>query len=573
MKKIITVMLMLALMLALTAPAVADIQAPNLETASIWAVDAINEAVDKGFVHPFLQNRYRDNITRSQFCQIAVAYIEYATGRAIDLHLLERGLSRDLNAFTDTNIDYVLAAYALGIVQGEGNNSFSPSRFITRQEAAVMLTRVCRFIGAEEPDKAGLEPLADDGLIASWARDGVDYVRAQGIMSGVGGSRFDPQGWYTREQSIITFNRVDLVAPPPNATGLLDVAFRPWHLRGENIPRIDGSVFGLRAAFSSSDYGTIGTHMRPSTFNARPGDEYFDVYSNTIRYFGTEGFEAVFNRDTTSSAPGGYFGIRSDGKWLLNEVLVLFESEVVYTREAKIQASNDGTTWVDLWIGELTTTRLPIGSRAEVADRHVIGIQLLYPQNAGAFHQFRFVTDERVTGVNFYGVEDFYSILNFSDINPNYPARDGTYARDQEITFLELMNEIRAQRGLAPNVWLDLLATAAKSHTECMRNNRYFSHSCIYGHGGGPGDRAVAAGWPWHEANASEILYQGGSSAYAATDAYRRSPRGHGAIWNSPPWYYIGPGTQGGTWTVKYGSPETIPTRTQLRDEFIARQP
>ena len=50
-----------------------------------------------------------------------------ATGKKIDAILAEQGLSRSPNAFTDTNDSDILAAYALGITKGTGNNQFSPS--------------------------------------------------------------------------------------------------------------------------------------------------------------------------------------------------------------------------------------------------------------------------------------------------------------------------------------------------------------------------------------------------------------------------------------------------------------
>ena len=49
---------------------------------------------------------------------------------------------------------------------------------------------------------------ADNASIASWAITGVGKVQAAQIMGGIGNNLFSPQGSYTREQSIVTILRL-----------------------------------------------------------------------------------------------------------------------------------------------------------------------------------------------------------------------------------------------------------------------------------------------------------------------------------------------------------------------------
>ena len=49
---------------------------------------------------------------------------------------------------------------------------------------------------------------ADNNLISSWAVYGVGQMQASGIMGGVGNNNFAPRGQYTREQSIISLLRL-----------------------------------------------------------------------------------------------------------------------------------------------------------------------------------------------------------------------------------------------------------------------------------------------------------------------------------------------------------------------------
>ena len=66
-----------------------------------------------------------------------------------------------------------------------------------------------RLIGViEAPMRNHPATFADGDSISSWAVDYVGQMRLFGIMGGVGGNRFDPHGRYTREQSIVTMLRV-----------------------------------------------------------------------------------------------------------------------------------------------------------------------------------------------------------------------------------------------------------------------------------------------------------------------------------------------------------------------------
>ena len=107
--------------------------------------------------------------------------------------------------FDDTTDPEAKLANALGFVAGVGNNKFNPTGKITRQEAATMLMRIGQEYGLEPTS----DPVAFSDVAAdSWAKAGIDYVSALGIMSGIGGNKFDPNGLYTYEQTILTVLRL-----------------------------------------------------------------------------------------------------------------------------------------------------------------------------------------------------------------------------------------------------------------------------------------------------------------------------------------------------------------------------
>jgi alpha-tubulin suppressor-like RCC1 family protein len=178
-----------------------------LDTASTWAREGLTASIAKGFVPSDLQNNYQSVITRAEFCRLAVQWVEYKTGKSIDTVMAERGVSRNPNAFTDTNDQNILAAFALGITSGIGNNQFNPNGSFTREQAAGMILNVGKVVGMTTTNipQSGF---ADMGEVLPFCVDGVNFVRANGIMGGTGGNNFGPKIPYTREQSILTFNNI-----------------------------------------------------------------------------------------------------------------------------------------------------------------------------------------------------------------------------------------------------------------------------------------------------------------------------------------------------------------------------
>jgi len=206
MKKILPFVLALTFIIITSAPS-ASYASSSLITASAWARDGIRDAISKGFVPPDLQKNYRDAIDRSEFCRLAVKWLEYITGTDIDAYLSAYGLTREPGAFTDTGDPDILAAFALGVTNGTGNKTFTPKGLITREQAATMIRNACRAAGVDVGDvsPAGF---ADIGTVSRWAVDGVNFCRNSGIMAGTGNNNFSPLALYTVEQSIITFNNI-----------------------------------------------------------------------------------------------------------------------------------------------------------------------------------------------------------------------------------------------------------------------------------------------------------------------------------------------------------------------------
>ena len=169
------------------------------DTPSSWAAEAITRADSLGLIPSSLNGNYTQNITRAEFCALAVPVYEKLTGTEIT----------QLRDFTDTTDINVRKIGGVNIVSGTGNGAFNPDGEITRQEAAVILSNLMSAMAEPLPES---EPtFADNAQIDTWAMDAVGRVQKAGIMSGTGNNNFNPKGdagRYTREQSIITIVKV-----------------------------------------------------------------------------------------------------------------------------------------------------------------------------------------------------------------------------------------------------------------------------------------------------------------------------------------------------------------------------
>jgi len=77
-------------------------------------------------------------VTRAEFAKIAVVLYEKLSGKIAK--------PSKINPFADTDDEYALKAYNLGITAGTSSTTFSPENAVNRLEAAVMLTRTLKCV-------------------------------------------------------------------------------------------------------------------------------------------------------------------------------------------------------------------------------------------------------------------------------------------------------------------------------------------------------------------------------------------------------------------------------------------
>lgn len=186
--------------------------APTDKEVDAWALDEVKTAVENALVPAELQNIYRENITREDFAILLTSFLETYYDKSISEIVLDKtGKTIDnfINEypFDDAFSKEIIGSYALGFINGDGAGSFNPCDYITRQDAAALLNRLADFVGKE---LSQIEPtaMADFDYVSSYAKDSVKFVQAIKVMNGTGGGKFSPLGYYTRQQAIVTMNRL-----------------------------------------------------------------------------------------------------------------------------------------------------------------------------------------------------------------------------------------------------------------------------------------------------------------------------------------------------------------------------
>lgn len=173
------------------------------DVVSGWAVEPVNASVDKNVYSETVGEAHNynltENITRAEFADIIMNLYFEMSGK--DTVSWSGGSAFVDVSSNDTYYKPIMAAYTLGIVKGTTTTTFSPNSLVKRQDAAVMLARVYEVLGGKIPAVSSTS-FADNGQIKDYAKSAVAFMTSKGILNGVGGNRFNPNGPATVEQTL-----------------------------------------------------------------------------------------------------------------------------------------------------------------------------------------------------------------------------------------------------------------------------------------------------------------------------------------------------------------------------------
>lgn len=121
-------------------------------------------------------------------------------------------------------------------------------------------------------------------------------------------------------------------------------------------------------------------------------------------------------------------------------------------------------------------------------------------------------------------------------------------------SFALLLNDVRADNGVAVVMENAILNAVAQSHAQDMLDRNYLAHVNLDGLT--PGDRATAAGYDWDFM--AENIARGFVTESSVMQAWMNSP-GHRDNMVDPRPQEFGLGRDGSTWVLMLGSPDDRP--------------
>ena len=213
MKKIISVLLVLAMLVPMSIFAVEGDEIPFTDVKqSHWFYDAVVYCVDKGYIAGMTDTTFAPNanLTRAQFVTIlakldGVDLTKYDTTDA---------------GFEDVKTNHwynevVCWAVDEGITSGISANRFAPNNDVTRAQLARFFYVYTEMKG-KLTEGADISAYPDVNKVQDWAKTPIEWAVAVGLISGVAKDSvnyLDPNGKATRAQAAVMFMNYDSITP------------------------------------------------------------------------------------------------------------------------------------------------------------------------------------------------------------------------------------------------------------------------------------------------------------------------------------------------------------------------
>lgn len=187
----------------------------KIELADIkghWAEKAIDTFMKLQIIKGYGDGQFKPNgdITRAEFAMLI--------SRAFDIS----GGADHSAAMSDISSHWAKGAIeklaSAGVIGGYGDGNFKPNQTISREEMAIILSRIVNLSGVNKDDSKG--NFTDISIASPFATNAIKDVAEAGIINGKSNGAFDPHGNATRAEALtIVLNALNL---HPQVKNLVD---------------------------------------------------------------------------------------------------------------------------------------------------------------------------------------------------------------------------------------------------------------------------------------------------------------------------------------------------------------
>lgn len=191
-KRLLSILLALLLMPALAGGALAADAAFSDVPSDAWYAKEANWCRENGIIGGTGGNAFSPNTVMTRAMLAAI------------LHRIAGTPEAAASGFPDVP-DWCAEAAGWaagqGFISGYGNGLFGAEDPVTREQFTAILWRY------DGRPTAEADAFADEAAISAYARPAVSWARAEKVVDGVGGNRFDPKGSVTRAQAAVILYR------------------------------------------------------------------------------------------------------------------------------------------------------------------------------------------------------------------------------------------------------------------------------------------------------------------------------------------------------------------------------
>ena len=345
-------------------------------------------------------------ITRQEMCAIAVATCEQVTGTEAPIP--------EEAPFTDTDDELVAKAYALGIVQGDGNGSFRPDDSLTRLEFFCFVGRYLEASGMMLPMESysDLAGYTDAASLPEWALDPTRLTVGLEIVKG-SGTTLDYARTTTGQEALAMFYRAHNAsidyAPEGEFTDLASWA-EPTVLRMEQLGLIPASVKeqSMNGPITRADLCRIA--MRSYKLLTRQTDE--DLGEPESVFTDTE------DTDILNAYALGIINGRGNGT---------FDPDSPITRQDFFTVCANFLRAVDYWYVDDVTSDLSVFTDSDALAAYavrpaevLVGIGAVQGDDTGALNPTSQIVSQEAA-VIFNRIIDFYADWEQDPVAPEQP--------------------------------------------------------------------------------------------------------------------------------------------------------
>ena len=162
-----------------------------------WAYSQIQSFVEKGYIDGYGDGTFRPQnpIKRNEFVKIFNKVFGLTKKSGIVFDDTKDNWAKDEIDIAVTN----------GVAQGVSSTLFEPERYVTRQEAAKMLSN---YMKLDDTNHDKIKKFSDYNQIAEWAKDALEGNVEKGYIKGTDAGMLAPKDNMTRAEVVTLFSRV-----------------------------------------------------------------------------------------------------------------------------------------------------------------------------------------------------------------------------------------------------------------------------------------------------------------------------------------------------------------------------